>query len=413
MDDFLIASSSYHLAEELESRLKARFKFGKYKHTTREGADFVGRRIRVFGDRITVDQATYILEEVRPMKVAKGRLSNPQAALTEEEFISLRSLVYKLNWLGRESRPEAAGGASITASHLKEPIIKDVQCVNKLVTHLRRSASRPIVIWAFPVKELAFATISDAGGVGGNENRLEEDGLPSDCTQGAWMVVATSKAITKGIRAPVSVLAWHSSKLRRRISSTLSGETLALSAAIGEVEWLQLLWRDVVHGDVTAPRDWKWTAPFTSILKSDCRSPGGAKQLHVIDAKSCYDALQKGGSASARDRRTAIELAIIAGDLAHHRATVRWVPHGRMPVDSMTKADISSSNAALTELIQSGHLSLVDVAVEMAARQEGSASKSRTQAASRRTLEAERTCTNEGTEEAQRRGNSVSRPPGL
>ena len=103
----------------------------------------------------------------------------------------------------------------------------------------------------------------------------------------------------------------------------------------------------------------------------------------MIDAKSCYDALSKGGSAPARDRRTAIELAIIAETLSHHKAKVKWVPHGLMAVNPLTKADIGSANAALYDLLRSGMLCLVDESLEITARREGTSSKSRSQKASR------------------------------
>ena len=61
---------------------------------------------------------------------------------------------------------------------------------------------------------------------------------------------------------------------------------------------------------------------------------------HANRVNSMY-ALSKRGSADARDRRTAIELAIIVEDMARSSASILWVPHGRMVVDILTKADIS------------------------------------------------------------------------
>ena len=103
-------------------------------------------------------------------------------------------------------------------------------------------------------------------------------------------------------------------------------------------------------------------------------------------AKSCYDALIKGGSTGSRDRRTAIELAIVAEDLARSGAQMRWVPHSRMVVDVLTKADVAHPNAALSELVRTGHLQLVDEQRELAARSAGESSKRRSRAASQRVL---------------------------
>eukprot|EP00959_Pyramimonas_sp_CCMP1952_P038387 803015-Pyramimonas_sp.AAC.1 len=81
---------------------------------------------------------------MRPLSVARGRLSHKDAPLEPSEFRALRSLVYKFNWLGREVRPEAAGVASIWASRLKAATTRDIIIANKLARHLRSSASRGI-----------------------------------------------------------------------------------------------------------------------------------------------------------------------------------------------------------------------------------------------------------------------------
>ena len=126
---------------------------------------------------------------------------------------------------------------------------------------------------------------------------------------------------------------------------------------------------------------------LSPILSRDCQAPESERQLHVVDAKSCYDALIRRGSGSTRDRRTAIELAIVAEDMARSGAAVRWVPHSRMVVDVLTKADVAHTNAALSELVRSGHLQLVDEQREIAARGAGESSKSRSRAASQRALD--------------------------
>eukprot|EP00959_Pyramimonas_sp_CCMP1952_P136544 2857601-Pyramimonas_sp.AAC.1 len=101
-----------------------------------------GRRISLNARRAVIDQEKYILEEIRPLPLARGRLTRKDSPLDSSEFKALRSLVYKFNWVGRESRPEAAGVASILASRLKAPTTGDVSLANKLVKHLGTTASR-------------------------------------------------------------------------------------------------------------------------------------------------------------------------------------------------------------------------------------------------------------------------------
>eukprot|EP00959_Pyramimonas_sp_CCMP1952_P151428 3168665-Pyramimonas_sp.AAC.1 len=51
------------------------------------------------------------------------------------------------------------------------------------------------------------------------------------------------------------------------------------------------------------------SGPCTTVLRRDCRLGGREDQVHVVDAKSIYDTTLKEGNASARDRRTALDLA--------------------------------------------------------------------------------------------------------
>eukprot|EP00959_Pyramimonas_sp_CCMP1952_P425843 8919649-Pyramimonas_sp.AAC.1 len=82
---------------------------------------------------------------------------------------------------------------------------------------------------------MAFASISDAEGVGANAGQVGERGLPEDHTQGAWIALATEKSVIDNRVVRASTLRWRSSELRRKVSPTLAGETQALPAAVAEV----------------------------------------------------------------------------------------------------------------------------------------------------------------------------------
>ena len=354
VDDVLIATRDAFTRAQVKKSLERRFRFGLYKPGTPEGLEYAGRRVKFFPDKVTVDQENIILEEMHPIRPPKGKASKKYSTLDTAEFNALRFLCVQ----------SQLGGTGVSPRSF--------------------TASRAITLWGTRSEDVSVITMSDAGGVGSKNDSIEEDGLPSDATQEAWLVALADKRVMTDERAKVSVLAWRSAKLKRRVASTLAGETLALSAALAEAEWIQVPLRDIVYGDVEVP-DWRRSlAPLSAILRRECSLGGRLPQLHVVDAKSCYDALQREGQSSARDRRTAIEMAIIAEALGKAGGVVRWVPHPRMPVDSLTKDDIGKANVALHELIQSGHLILVDETEELVQRQRGQRSKSRTQAASRR-----------------------------
>eukprot|EP00959_Pyramimonas_sp_CCMP1952_P011097 232458-Pyramimonas_sp.AAC.1 len=82
------------------------------------------------------------------------------------------------------------------------------------------------------------------------------------------------------------------------------------------------MYRDVSFRDVTVRDHHRASGPFTTVLRRDCRLGSREAQVHVVDAKSIYDTMLKEGNASAKDRRTAIDLAIICEALEQARGHV-------------------------------------------------------------------------------------------
>ena len=42
--------------------------------------------------------------------------------------------------------------------------MENIRIMDKMVTHLRSSASRPLIFWKFDIQNMAFIVGSDAGG---------------------------------------------------------------------------------------------------------------------------------------------------------------------------------------------------------------------------------------------------------
>ena len=324
VDDFIVASShSYY--DKLKKSLTSRFAFGKWEE---DKAEYAGRFVDCREDRILIDQSKYILEQIFPIDLPRSRRGQPDSELTKEEFEAFRSLVYKLNWVGRESRPEVAGTASIMASRLPQALIRDVTTVNKVVNHLRCTANRPIIIWKFDPKEMVFVVCSDAGGINTKHHDLTDDqGLPTDATQGSWMVL-TAEALPEGNKAVrATPVTWRSSKLKRKVFSTFGGETQAMLQGVNEVDWLQIMYRDAVFHDVEL-KEWRNSlSPHMVVMRSNIHQPHRQSQCSVTDAKSLYDCLLRGNPRGKQDRKSALELAIILKDLQDTRSMIRWVPH--------------------------------------------------------------------------------------
>ena len=386
VDDFIIAAQGDYY-EELKKKMTDRFQFGKWEC---DEAEYAGRHIRCTKDCIFIDQAKYILEQIAPIALAKGRRQQKTSKLTSEEFNALRSLTFKCNWLGRETRPEAAGLASIMASRLPQATVEDILVINKFVNYLRSTSDRSLKLWRYDPRDMAFIVVSDAGGINTKGTDIvDEEGLPADATQGAWIVLAAEKLPYGKESVRASPITWRSSKLKRKVFSTFGGETQAMLQGINEVDWLQIMYRDAVFHDVQLHC---WRNSLSShmlVMKGQCRLGGRQQQCSVTDAKSLYDCLLRENPNGKQDRKSALELAIVLRDLQETRSMVRWVPHQKMVVDPLTKLDPGKGNDALNHFLKTGKLCLVDVDEELHHRKHDSSYRRRSHAASEQRMKAE------------------------
>ena len=381
VDDFNIGAVPEY-QDELQKLLQERFQFGKWEH---DAADFAGRTVRFESDRVVMSQEKYIVEKVHQLKVPRGMLSSKESTLSSEMFEEFRSMLYRVSWLAHQTRPEAAGIVSLLSSRLHRATIHDVCCLNKLIHHIKSTASQPLVLHKFDLNKLVLIAASDAGGVSSEPIKAEaaHEEL-EDMVQGAWVIMASDQLPSASRRIRVSILSWRSAKLKRRVSSTLAGEALAFNQALAEVEWIQLMIRDVLHGDVHK-EDWKKSVlPFITVLRSECELKSRLEQCSVTDAKSLFDAIAKESTNSRQDRRTAIEIAIILDAIRNSGSSVRWSPHPKMVADVLTKDNIAKSNGALEEVLKTSRLTIWDEHEELRLRKENPNFKLRSKKASER-----------------------------
>ena len=263
VDDFNVAVRDDQ-EEELLRRLRERFVFGKFE---RQEADFNGR-VKIEDQAVYMNQEKYILEKVKAVDLSRGRRAQEDAELLPKEFEDFRSMLCKISWVARQTSPEAAGMVSILSSRLPKAKISDVIILNKMVGHLRSTAKQGIKLHRFEPEEMCFLGISDAGGVDGLSEGVDENGLIEDPVQGAWLVLGCNKVPAHDEHLRVSVLTWRSTKLKRRVTSTLASETLTFAQCLGEVEWVQVLYRDMVFGDVQ-PEAWSRVVAPSCVLAAE------------------------------------------------------------------------------------------------------------------------------------------------
>ena len=266
VDDINVGSIPSY-AKELKKAMTDGFQFAKWEF---EEADFAGRHVKRVDNKTFMNQEKNILEKLEAIKIPRGQKSDKTRLLNEEEFEIFRSILYKVHWLAHQTRPEASGIVSILSSPLKAASIHDLVCLNKLITYLRNIAQQNLVLHRFDSSRMTFITVSDAGGLDSSPPVEGGEGMVSDAVQGAWVVFASDRMPSHSCKVKVPTLSWRSSKLKCRVSSPLAGEALSFSQALSEVEYMQIIFRDIVFGDVNRA-DWQSSLlPFLSVLRQDC-----------------------------------------------------------------------------------------------------------------------------------------------
>ena len=99
--------------------------------------------------------------------------------------------------------------------------------------------------------------------------------------------------VRQGVHSKASTLMWRSARCKRAVNSTLAGETIAMSAALADAEWAQIMIQDMLDETVTVRDKTGGNLPFQVVLRSNCTLSKRLLHDHSIDAKSVFDALIK------------------------------------------------------------------------------------------------------------------------
>ena len=199
--------------------------------------------------------------------------------------------------------------------------MSDVLIANRVVKFLRSSASQCLTIWRHDPMNLRVIPVSDAGGIGGPPTENCEN------VQYAHLIMIADDGIRQGARSKASTHMWRSARCKRAVNSTLAGETIAMSAALADAEWAQIMIQDILDQTVIVRDKTGGNLAFQVVLRSNCTLSKRLPHDHSIDAKSVFDALIKECAGNRPDRRTAVDLAIVGETLKAQGSHIRWIPH--------------------------------------------------------------------------------------
>ena len=188
--------------------------------------------------------------------------------------------------------PQSAVDVSLLLSATAHPVVQDLLDANKLVRDVRRSSAQSLHFHSFnetPWQQLVFASWADAS------DRPRPDGSRIG---GYVTTLATEELFGHGQEDDVSVMAWRSFKLPRKIARSNNGET----------QLLRLL---------TNPSGW-------SDRDETVRQVGS---MLITDSRGIFDALTRSELPQLRLRssRTGEEARGIKEQCAVSDARIHWV----------------------------------------------------------------------------------------
>ena len=258
--------------------------------------------------------------------------------VTEGEREQLRAVLGAVQWRAMQSGPQHCAKLSQLQSRIVTADTQVIADVNKLVREVysqRELAPRSQNLGCDP-SEVEFICWSDAA----LANRCDGG------STGGYIVGATSPAMRKGERAKMNVVSWRTFKLRRVARSSLSAEVQAFSEGEEELMFCRLEWSEMLGHkiDLKRPED----------------AYNHVRGIMVTDAKSLYDAIQKGAINTSglglSEKYSAIELLSILERLKRGNVETRWVDSFSQLADSLTKHQV---NAPLLKVLITGVWTLV------------------------------------------------------
>ena len=161
------------------------------------------------------------------------------------------------------------------------------------------------------MQDLGIAAVHDASFMGQLNN----------ASQGAYMIMLGSTEISEG-RQMTHLIDWQSSKIQRKVGSTIAAEANSARKAYDRSMFVRLMFHEIERGR-NRGQDWEEL----------CRS---VPFCMATDCKSLYDLCMKTGSIPD-ERRVALDLLDVRESIEHYGDKIRWIPTDHMLVDCMTK----------------------------------------------------------------------------
>ena len=248
-------------------------------------------------------------------------MDSQEPGMTESEKSQCRALLGSIQWRVLQTAPHHAAKLSWLQSALPRGDKETVNQVNKLCREVFASRHLSVGIkdlQACGPEDLCMVAWTDAG-VG---NR------PDMTSTGGYLIALANKSILNGVRGPITPIAWRSGKLARVAKSSLSAEVQALSEGEQELMMCRAELAELLGYALDLRRPELTTQRIEAAI--------------IVGAKSVYDAVQKGETASAaysmKEKYAALELMSVAENMRKQATRLLWVSSEAQLADGLTKS---------------------------------------------------------------------------
>ena len=334
VDDFLVSGN-----EESEEWIAAVEAFhSRFKWSPWECNSFVhcGVRIREEVDfSYSLDHSKYceMIEQIN------CTTKNDHEKLTDDEMSQLRGALGALQWRAQQTAPHLMAKLGQLQSAVPHANLSTIRAVNKLIRECfqtRHLSARINQLNIEDPAEVEFVAWSDAA----LANRIDLS------STGGFVIAATTKDMLCGKRAPLTLVAWKSTKLARKARSSLAAEAQAMSETDQELLFVRLTWAELLGLEVQ--------------LRQPESAVSQVPAAVVTDAKALYDILVKQDLNSSglglKDKYSTLEILCLLESLGKMKTLTRWVHSDAQLADHLTKPLPAGT---LHRVLHDGHWTLV------------------------------------------------------
>ena len=334
VDDGLCAGNERF--EKVLQKLQQIFPFGSQK---RREFVLTGLHLRQLDNgAIQIDQEKYV-KEIPAIEIGKSRRREMEEPVTEKERHSLRALIGSLQYAAVNTRPDLCAQLSWLQSQINCAKVETLVEGNKCLHEAKMFAETKITLQPLEDEQMRFLAFTDAS-------------FPSsknpDAQQG-MLIMASEERLAQNQSSKVNAILWHSKKIQKVTTSTLSAESMAATCALDNLSWVRLYW-----GWLQNPKC-NWRKLDETLLKlppaytamkvdeglhtselNDLVGESGVSGTLTTDCRSLYDLINKTASPSCQEFRTQLNARLIKEQLSTG-IQVRWVPSGAQIADALTK----------------------------------------------------------------------------